>query len=114
MSVVKKYGVDYHHEYKKSGNYALTLNSDEVTDIKFEPDRADTNTCFTKTHKSGWTISAFLHQDWYVWVNEFVAIHRRLGTVSGDYESEIVASSNASFDDFYKNHTPNSWDYYDI
>ena len=121
MSVTKQLGRDYNyndfdgdHCYN-AGNGVLTLNFKEVTDLK-DPQPSDIRKrkCFTRTHDSGWTISAILHEDYFVWVNEFVAIHPKYGYLHGDFEHEVVASSDKAFKRFVKSHPPESWDYEDI
>jgi len=47
-------------------------------------------------------------------VNEFSAIHPKLGWVKGDFEGEVSAFSKKAFDHFYKHHEPSAWDYQDI
>jgi len=63
---------------------------------------------------SGWNIQGAIHEDYYEWVNEFEAVHSFFGKVWGDFESEVYADSEEAFEDFYKNHPPQEWDYWDI
>lgn len=63
---------------------------------------------------SGWRIDGQVMEDYYRWVNEFEANHPEYGYFRGDYERNIEASSKEAYDDFYKNHPPNEWDYWDI
>jgi len=63
---------------------------------------------------SGWTIQGDIHEDYYEWVNEFEAFHPFFGKVWGNFEDEVYADSEEAFEDFYKNHPPNEWDYWDI
>lgn len=63
---------------------------------------------------SGWTIEGDICKDYYTWVNEFVATHSDLGTVKGDFETEVTAESRAALDHFLLYHPYNEWDYYDI
>lgn len=104
MSIVTKYEVDF---YSPGG--ALTLPCESVSDIGHVYNLAQ-----EKTHTSGWTIKAQTQEDYYVWVNEFEAIHPVFGRVWGDFENEVFADSEEAFVDFYKNHTPEQWDYQDI
>ena len=90
--VTKTFGVDFH-----SRGGALTL----------EPDYIGHN-------DSGWTIVGEIQKDYYEWVNEFTATHPRFGKVSGDFESEVVASSEEAFNNFLISHAPTAWDYRDI
>ena len=63
---------------------------------------------------SGWTVTGDVHEDYYEWVNEFEATHSEYGKVWGDFEYTVYADSQAGYEDFFKNHTPEEWDYYDI
>ena len=103
MSVVKV--------FKKNLNFgdaALTLEVSEVSEKNV------TGGHHERTHKSGWTVGGYVHEDWYVWVNEFKATHKKYGKVWGDFEEKVYADSEEGFQDFYKNHPPSSWDYWDI
>ena len=66
------------------------------------------------TNESGWTITGEVHEDYYTWVNEFLATHPDLGIVSGNFESDVYATSKTAYDDFIKHHPPEQWDYHDI
>lgn len=66
------------------------------------------------THDDGWTVVGEIHEDYYEWVNEFKAIHPKYGKVWGDFEGTVYADSEEGFQDFYKHHTPEAWDYMDI
>jgi hypothetical protein len=101
--ITKKFGIDF-----DSDGGALTLSPSEVTDS------GPLDGTHTKTHKSGWTITGEITEDYNVWVNSFEAHHPKYGKVWGDFESEVYADSEEAFADFYKNHTPESWDYSDI
>lgn len=114
--ITKTYGIDYDENgllerpnNKTLGHQALTLSGLDVADTNKE-----TEGIHTKQHSSGWTITAELHEDWFVWINEFSATHPVFGIVFGDYESSIEADSEEGFLDFYKNHPPEYWDYWDI
>lgn len=101
--IVKKFGVDFHSAYG-----ALTLASEEVSDQNVS------SGVHERTHDDGWTIKGQVHEDYYVWVNEFEAHHPVYGRVWGDFESEVYADSEEGFVDFYMKHTPDAWDYADI
>lgn len=101
--IEKIYGKDF-----SSGGGALTLNLTEVTDL------CVAEGVHTKTHKSGWTITGEVVEDYYVWVSEFCALHPVYGLVCGDFEETVYASSEKGFKDFFENHEPESWDYGDI
>ena len=65
-------------------------------------------------NESGWTIEGQIHEDYFEWVNEFEATHPDFGRVWGDFEDVVYADSEKAFEHFYENHSPSSWDYYDI
>jgi len=64
--------------------------------------------------ESGWVIVGEVHEDYYEWVNFFVAIHPDFGWVYGDYEHELHGMSKKALDHFMTNHPASEWDYYDI
>src|SRR6185503_717693 len=64
----------------------------------------DTLTTFSRRHSSGWTICGKLTEDWYVWVNDFRAVHDTLGVCWGNFEREVHATSEEAFNHFYENH----------
>lgn len=101
--VVKRFGVDF---YSPDG--ALTLEPTEVCEMGAGVGH------HTRTHPDGWTISGGLHEDYFVWVNDFQASHPTLGRVEGDFERLVFATSEEAFADFYSKHTPTAWDYMDI
>jgi len=101
--ITKKFGEDF---YSIGG--ALTLDVSEVTD-----DDAKGGT-HTKTHADGWTITGEVHEDYFVWVNLFRATHPEYGTVEGDFENEVKATSEMGFNHFWQHHQPIDWDYSDI
>lgn len=101
--IKKEFGQDF---YSSGG--ALTLPQDAVTDSGEE------GGTHTKTHASGWTITGELHEDYYVWVNEFRATHPVYGLVCGDFEDIVYADSEEAFKHFWDNHEPQAWDYMDI
>lgn len=63
---------------------------------------------------SGWTVEGDVHEDWYEWVNEFVATHPVYGKIEGDFETEVTAESQEALDHFLANHPFMEWDYWDI
>lgn len=87
---------------------ALTLSPSAVTDSGAE------SGTHTRTNASGWTITGEIHEDYYVWVNDFRATHPKYGRVWGNFESEVHADSEEGFAHFWKHHTPEDWDYGDI
>jgi hypothetical protein len=102
-SVIKRFGIDF-----TSDGGALTLYPEEVTDTGAE------SGTHTRTHSDGWTITGDIIEDYHVWVKSFKATHPELGTVEGDFEDEVKATSEDAFAHFYENHKPNEWDYEDI
>jgi len=101
--IKKTFGKDFN-----SCEGALTLRVSYVTDTNAE------SGTHTKTHDSGWTITGNIIEDYYIWVNAFKAKHPIHGEVYGDFEMEVFAESEEGFQDFYKNHPPEAWDYMDI
>jgi len=84
-------------EFLIEGHDAYTLSPDELG-----------------VNESGWTITGDVHEDYYEWVNEFEASHPVYGRVWGDFEQIVYADSDAGYVHFFENHTPQSWDYWDI
>ena len=100
--IIKKYGIDF---YSSGG--ALTLPPSYVSEGEGVGE-------YGKTHENGWTISGYIYEDHYSWVNKFEAGHPELGNVWGDFEDEVYAESEIGYQDFYKNFPPEKWDYRDI
>lgn len=90
--IEKKYGVDF-----ISSGGALTLNPSELGE-----------------NVSGWIIFGEIKEDYYEWINYFEASHPIFGKVWGDFEDIVYADSEEAYEDFYKNHPPEEWDYWDI
>jgi len=90
--ITKKFGVDFDSE-----DGALTLRPADIG-----------------IHEDGWTITGEIHEDYYEWVNDFEAVHPVYGRVWGDFEKEVYADNEEGYQNFYKNHTPEAWDYGDI
>ena len=65
-------------------------------------------------HKDGWLVAGDIHEDYYEWVNEFEALHKKYGRIYGDFESKVYAETITAFEHFIKNHEPEEWDYWDI
>jgi hypothetical protein len=101
--VVKKFGIDFDSDYG-----ALTLDSGCVQSGSAE-DVYD-----EKTNGSGWTVRGFIAEDYCVWVNAFVARHPVWGVVFGNFESQVYASSEEGYAQFFEHHPPHAWDYQDI
>jgi len=90
--ITKKFGVDFFSEYG-----ALTLRHEDIG-----------------THEDGWTITGEVHEDYFEWVNDFEAVHKKYGKVWGNFEVEVYADNKEGFKHFYRHHTPEAWDYGDI
>lgn len=65
-------------------------------------------------NKSGWIIEGEIHEDYYLWVNEFKAFHPNYGYVEGDFETAVKATSEKTLNKFLEDHPFEEWDYYDI
>ena len=67
-------------------------------------------------HEDGWEIIGGIHEDYYEWINSFVAYKHEYpyGFVAGDFEDEVVASSEEVYQEFVKRYPPEAWDYGDI
>lgn len=68
-------------------------------------------------HESGWEIVADVHEDYYEWVNAFVAYKHdgwNSAFVAGDFESAVVSSSKKDYEEFLSLFPPDAWDYGDI
>lgn len=63
---------------------------------------------------SGWTVEGEIHEDYFKWVNRFKATHPTYGVIEGDFNETVTAESEEAFNDFMKNHTPESWDFDNI
>lgn len=90
---------------------AYTLYPSEVAEGDYTVNDGIT---YTRTHSDGWTISGCITEDWFEWVNDFVATKKDGSFVKGNFEDEIQASSIKAVRDFLRNHTPSAWDYWDI
>lgn len=87
--------------------YRVTFETTKLTARTLDPVNG-----FIK--ETGWTIDAFIHEDYYTWVKEFQAFHPKHGKVKGDFESVVLASSKKAYDQFIKDHPYHEWDYGDI
>lgn len=100
-TISKLFGKDF-----GSGDMALTLSPNEVSDAPFDTGH------FVKKHQDGWTIEGFVLSDGErFWLNEFMATHSKYGNVYGDFEYEVIADTEEGFQDFYLKHCPETWDY---
>jgi len=105
---MKKYTYKFNKDFFSDGG-ALTLPQSSVT-----RNEGLMTGVHTRTHKDGWKITGEIHEDYFVWVNEFEAVHPRFGRVWGDFEKEVFADKVSGFKNFYNNHPPDDWDYGDI
>lgn len=68
-------------------------------------------------HDDGWEIIGHVYEDYFEWVNSFVA-YKDKGCqrewVAGDFEDVVAASSQEAYDDFISKYPPEAWDYGDI
>ena len=64
--------------------------------------------------ESGWTVEGEVHEDYYEWVNDFVAKHPVYGYVKGNFETVVTAKSKKAYKHFIEYHPPEEWDYWDI
>jgi len=87
----------YIKEFNIGEHLANTLGPDDIGD-----------------NKSGWKIEGEIHEDYYEWVNEFKAEHPTYGKVYGDFEEKVYADTKEGYEHFLENHSPSSWDYWDI
>lgn len=61
------------------------------------------------------TLYAEVHEDYYTWINFFVAVFDDgINWVVGDYESVVYASNEETVKVFEKNIIIDEWDYFDI
>jgi len=87
---------------------AQTLPVSSVSDSNYA-----NGTC-SKTHKSGWTISGEVQEDYYRWINDFEAHHPDYGYVRGNFEDVVWADSEEGYEHFIKHHPYEEWNYADI
>jgi len=92
----------------ESKNGFLSLPSVYVTDIKVK------RGYHSKKHKSGWTISGEVHEDYYTWVEEFSAKHDKYGEIIGNFNDFILVESEESLKHFLKHHPYEDWELKDI
>ena len=94
----------------------ITLPTSEVSDdITYEGcGPFSRNKIFKKTHSDGWEISAKLEADYYVWIDEFTAIHPFHGKIHGILDDKITVSSLEAWEHFSKNHKLEEFDFWDI
>jgi hypothetical protein len=97
-------------DYVYASGMAITLSPDRVC----AESKSKSGGPFSRTHDDGWTIEGVISEDYVYWVNDFTATHSIYGTVRGNFEEEVFATSKKGFKHFYANHAPEIWDYMDI
>jgi hypothetical protein len=107
--ITKKFGVDFFTDVEQHSSLAVTLRPDEVCE-----DHNEQTGQYVRTHPDGWTISGWIVENGYYWVNEFEASHPQYGRVWGNFEEEVYADSEEGFSDFFSKHEVTIWDYDDI
>lgn len=95
--------------FEVKGSSAYTLSPEEVCENHGSQCGGS-----SRTHKDGWTISGSISEDYFSWVNDFEASHPDFGRVWGNFESEVFASTEEAYQDFFEKHSPQAWDYWDI
>ncbi len=65
-------------------------------------------------NESGWIIEGEIISDYYEWVNDFKASHKKYGKVWGNFEDIVYADSEEGYQHFFEHHEPHVWDYADI
>lgn len=103
---VYTFDVDFHSE-----GGALTLPVEAVVSPKTIWNSGEIH---QRTHCNGWTVIGSPCEDYYEWVNDFVAIHNTYGAVWGNFEATVRATSEDAYKNFISCFPPEAWDYYDI
>jgi hypothetical protein len=86
----------------KNAHEIMILDSSALCDFKSEW-KADT--VYKKKHSSGWEIKACLeYDDYYSYVENFVAIHPVYGKITADLSKEIIAESKKAYEHFILHH----------
>lgn len=68
-------------------------------------------------HDDGWEIIGTVHEDYYEWINRFVAYKHDMYNeeiICGDFEETVYATSQKAYDEFIAKYPPEAWDYLDI
>ncbi len=64
--------------------------------------------------ESGWTVEGKVMEDYYEWINDFVATHPTYGRIEGNFQVKVSADSLEALNHFLEHHPYLEWDYYDI
>lgn len=92
--------LNYHVVYEENpNNDAITIATDEIG----------------HNEQGKFTLYAIIQEDWYTWINFFVAVFDDgVNWVAGDFENVVVASNAETFKTFKQNIVIEFWDYADI
>lgn len=127
--IYKNYKISYIREYipkdKDIHKLMITLCPWEISDNK-NLSRKNRKKLYKKKHKSGWEICGRVVEDYFLFVPQFFAFHKKFGSIYGNFSKEITLESHfdesrpydLSYDfvieDFLENHVPLIWDIWDI
>lgn len=95
-------------QHKRKGCPARTLSCLVVSETRDHEGQS------SRTHENGWTVSGVVKYDYYRWVNDFVAKHPVYGTVRGNFESVVYATSKKAYKMFTEAFDVVEWDYQSI
>lgn len=90
LLLTKKYSTTTHHEARTLDPEILGNNDSE------------------------WIVRGGVITDHWSWINDFEAFHPDYGLVVGDFEEDIMYSSEKALAHFLKYHCFTEWDYRDI
>ena len=102
--IIKVCGVDYGFKQFDGESVIIILPVKEVdSDVENEYD-IDRDKLYTKIHKDGWIISAYIQADYLIWIEEFTAEHKYYGIIKGTCDDKIECESEEAFQHFIKYH----------
>lgn len=96
---------------QSNDSMTFTLNPEEVGWVE---DKRYESLRLTKKHKDGWTIHAEVKENYYYYIDEFWAQHKKYGTIKGSFDSIVTAESEEAYQHFIKHHKPRYWNMADI
>ncbi len=100
---------------EKHEHLTRVLDNDEIFDKNVLEDDIDTDIIYEKMHLSGWKISANVNADWYVWIENFTAVHPTFGTLNGFLDKHYIeVETYEAYEHFIKNHSITFTDLGDI
>lgn len=100
---------------EKREHLTRVLDNDEIFDKNVLEDDIDTDIIYEKMHLSGWKISANVNADWYVWIENFTAVHPTFGTLNGFLDKHYIeVETYEAYEHFIKNHSITFTDLGDI